>query len=272
MEQVGQGKTPPFSVTRHTPRTRPNVRLRTHSQDSTEASLRADKKIKMEASEKVKPKGKTGALKSEFLYHVTQFLLRQTVFSIDPLASSFKPSFKSPPKATGESAGTFGGVASLGGSSGLGNLMGGANFQVGGVNLGESVKFEGASQSSVHQESLASEHTATLQNQLALTSHMCSQLLYGQNNLIRAVCGHLDRAASQAYPGGGPGGPQMAEHMAALQQYELELEAYYHQLCESYTRVGRNDLASSRAVSCLLVCYLFFTWLLLVRLINRFHY
>ena len=69
MEQVGEvsrGKTPPFSVTRHTPRTRPNVRLRTHSQDSTEASLRADKKIKMEtAGEEVKPKGKTGAVKSK---------------------------------------------------------------------------------------------------------------------------------------------------------------------------------------------------------------
>ena len=64
MEQIGRGKTPPFSVTRHTPRTRPNVRLRTHSQDSTEATLRADKKLKMEANEDtVKAKGK---LKSEF--------------------------------------------------------------------------------------------------------------------------------------------------------------------------------------------------------------
>ena len=66
MEQVGRGKTPPFSVTRHTPRARPNVRLRTHSQDSTEASLRADKKIKMETGEKVKSKSKAGMLKSEF--------------------------------------------------------------------------------------------------------------------------------------------------------------------------------------------------------------
>lgn len=67
MEQVGRGKTPPFSVTRHTPRTRPNVRLRTHSQDSTEATLRADKKLKMEATEDtVKSKRKPETGKSEF--------------------------------------------------------------------------------------------------------------------------------------------------------------------------------------------------------------
>ena len=124
----------------------------------------------------------------------------------------------------------MGGINPMGG-------MGGASFPVGGVNPpGESMKSEDP-QMSFRQESLASEHTTTLQNQLALTSHMCSQLLYGQNNLIRAVCGHLDR--SQANPGGGA---QMAEHVAALQQYELELEAYYHQLCESYARVSRLSL------------------------------
>ena len=113
--------------------------------------------------------------------------------------------------------------------------VGGGSFPMGGVNFtGENAKLD--PQSSFRQESLASEHTATLQNQLALTSHMCSQLLYGQNNLIRAVCGHLDR--SQPNPGGGA---QMADHAAALQQYELELEAYYHQLCESYARVGREN-------------------------------
>lgn len=58
MEQVGHGKTPPFSVTRHTPRTRPNVRLRTQSVDSTEATLRADKKIKMDPNEKMKSKSR----------------------------------------------------------------------------------------------------------------------------------------------------------------------------------------------------------------------
>ena len=112
--------------------------------------------------------------------------------------------------------------------------VGVANFPTSGV--GGSVKLDGTGLSSHGQE----EHTATLQNQLALTSHMCSQLLYGQNNLIRAVCGHLDRS-EQAYPGGQAApqmAPQLAEHMAALQQYELELEAYYHQLCESYLRVS----------------------------------
>ena len=109
--------------------------------------------------------------------------------------------------------------------------VGAANFPSSGV--GGSVKLDSTGLSSPGQ----AEHTATLQNQLALTSHMCSQLLYGQNNLIRAVCGHLDRSA-QAYPSGQVG-PQLAEHMAALQQYELELEAYYHQLCESYLRVSQ---------------------------------
>lgn len=104
--------------------------------------------------------------------------------------------------------------------------VGGASFSVGGAT------FTGGNldpQSSLQQQNLAYENTALLHNQLAFTSHMCSQLLYGQNNLIRAVCGHLDRSQ---------GNPQMAEQVAALQQYEMELEAYYHQLCESYARVS----------------------------------
>lgn len=72
VEQEGRGKTPPFSVTRHTPRARANVRLRTHSVDSTEVTLRAEKKIKIEAEarEKLKAKRKaarTGPLKSKLL-------------------------------------------------------------------------------------------------------------------------------------------------------------------------------------------------------------
>lgn len=59
VEQTGRGKTPPFTVTRHTPRARANVRLRTHSVDSSEATLllRADKKIKIEDEVKAKKKG-----------------------------------------------------------------------------------------------------------------------------------------------------------------------------------------------------------------------
>lgn len=64
IEQVGRGKTPPFSVTRHTPRTRPNVRLRTQSVDSMEATLRADKKIKMDPDQ-VKSKPASTTFKSE---------------------------------------------------------------------------------------------------------------------------------------------------------------------------------------------------------------
>ena len=80
------------------------------------------------------------------------------------------------------------------------------------------------------KDDLLTEHTATLQNQLALTSHMCSQLLQGQNSLIRAVCERLDRPELSA-------GSQMEERMVVLQQYQMELEAYYHQLCSSYAQV-----------------------------------
>ena len=67
IEQMGQGKTPPFSVTRHTPRTRPNVRLRTGSVDSTEASLRSGKKLKMDPDEEtVKSKPTLGPMKSKY--------------------------------------------------------------------------------------------------------------------------------------------------------------------------------------------------------------
>lgn len=148
----------------------------------------------------------------------------------DPLATSFKPSFKppsfkSPPKvakpAVSGSAGfnlgpsldglQFGtsGPGSTGPLGGGANLMG-VPFMPGG--------------------NLTSEHTATLQNQLALTSNMCQQLLYGQNNLIRAVCERLDRQEPHPMP-------RVEEHMAMLQQYQMELEAYYHQLCESYAQV-----------------------------------
>ena len=56
IEESGRGKTPPFSVTRHTPRFRPNVRLRTQSLDSTEITQRADKKIKVDPEDKSKSK------------------------------------------------------------------------------------------------------------------------------------------------------------------------------------------------------------------------
>lgn len=75
---------------------------------------------------------------------------------------------------------------------------------------------------------LFQQHTAILQNQLALTSNMCSQLLQGQNNLIRAVCQRLDHTEFQS---------NTQEQMASMQQYQLELDAYYHQLCESYVQV-----------------------------------
>ena len=67
VEQEGHGKTPPFSVTRHTPRTRANVRLRTHSVDSTEATQCSEKKMKMDGETVKSKKGGRGegAMKSE---------------------------------------------------------------------------------------------------------------------------------------------------------------------------------------------------------------
>lgn len=79
------------------------------------------------------------------------------------------------------------------------------------------------------------EHTMVLQNQLALTSHMCNQLLFGQNNLIRAICDRLDTSRPVVHP-------QVQEHVNMLQQYQLELEAYYHQLCESYGQARAHCL------------------------------
>lgn len=117
------------------------------------------------------------------------------------------------------------------GMSGASPPMGGASPQVGGAKGGAS-ETVGTQASSVPKD--VSEHTATLQNQLALTSHMCSQLLYGQNNLIRAVCERLDRPEV---------GVQMEERMAMLQQYQLELEAYYQQLYASYAQVRRIPLS-----------------------------
>ena len=136
---------------------------------------------------------------------------------LDPLAASFKASFKSspfksPPKKDKTAPGN--------------TTTGAANFTPGvtpgGMQFGPGLppplwgggKLAGASV----------EHTVTLQNQLSLTSHMCQQLLHGQNSLIRAVCGRQDMS-------------QVQEQLAMLQQYQCDLEAYYHQLCESYAQV-----------------------------------
>ena len=78
------------------------------------------------------------------------------------------------------------------------------------------------------------QHMVTLQSQLALTSTMCTQLLDGQNSLIKAVCRRLDQSETQ---------DSTQEQMTGMQQYQLELEAYYHQLCDSYIQVyGSNGL------------------------------
>lgn len=143
------------------------------------------------------------------------------IFSPDPLsAASFKPVF--PPlkevklvPGGGASAGTFGAA------SAPNPPVGGAK----GVGASETV---GTQAPSATPNDLSEQHTVTLQNQLALTSHMCSQLLYGQNNLIRAVCERLDRPELNA---------QVEERMAMLQQYQMELEAYYQQLHASYMQV-----------------------------------
>jgi DNA topoisomerase IA len=98
---------------------------------------------------------------------------------------------------------------------------------------------KGVASETVGTQATPSEHTATLQQQLALTSHMCSQLLYGQNNLIRAVCERLDRPEINA---------QVEDRMAMLQQYQLELEAYYQQLYASYSQVSQSSQLHGYAI------------------------
>ena len=147
------------------------------------------------------------------------------LFYPDPLsAASFKPVFPplkevklAPGGGASMSAGTFGGAR-------------GPNPLVGGAKGGAS-ETVGTQAPSAPPTDLSEQHTVTLQNQLALTSHMCSQLLYGQNNLIRAVCERLDRPELNA---------QVEERMAMLQQYQMELEAYYQKLYTSYTHVRTN--------------------------------
>lgn len=221
VEQIGRGKTPPFSVTRHTPRVRPNVRLRTRSLDSPDATPRADKKMKVDPGVREKSnKTKFGSLKSksEKLSEVGWFVIF-TVLPADSLASSFKASFHAKGAAKGS---TNASKATPKGMSGTnGPSLGGAAL-MGGTGDANQLSFQ-------QRDTLLSEHTATLQNQLALTSSMCNQLLYGQNSLIRAVCERLDHPELH---------PRVQEHMTVLQHYQLELEAYYHQLCESYAQVG----------------------------------
>ncbi len=85
-----------------------------------------------------------------------------------------------------------------------------------------------AHDASATSDSSSHQHMATLQSQLSLTSTMCTQLLEGQNNLIKAVCRRLEQPEVHS---------NTQDQMAAMQQYQLELEAYYHQLCDSYVQV-----------------------------------
>ncbi len=149
-----------------------------------------------------------------------EVVLSHFCITIDPLAASFKSSLKTKhsPKMSKTSNSS--------GNRGL--FLGGASLEGSNVNVGGANPFMGGAPPMSSER----EHTLTLQNQLALTSNMCNQLLYGQNNLIRAVCERLDHPA-EVYP-------QVQERMAMLQNYQLELEAYYHQLCDSYAQVNNR--------------------------------
>ena len=241
IEQMGVNKTlpPPFMVTRHTPRISNNVRPRTTSLDLTLLDRDA-KKIKMEEKPSNEKQRSASMSSPSFLI---PFLM---VVSADPLlkSSGAKPTKKEPAKATKDGA-------LFGNSNDIRFVLGcGADIKnppptngppvftasLGATNMNQSLGASpnvghnwGATSFQQKDSFLSQQHTAILQNQLTLTSSMCSQLLQGQNNLIRAVCQRLDHTEFQS---------NTQEQVAAMQQYQMELEAYYHQLCESYMLVS----------------------------------
>ena len=229
------------------------MRLRTHSQDSIGATQQADKKIKVDPKEKVDSTTRqSGASNSESVLMYSWFLfcfgfclfvcfvlcfLLVFVFSvvvfeffpcyfIDPLAASFKTSFNVKSSDIKKDPNSLKSGDFLSGASLKGNSFGMSGANMDKPLMGRAGNWNGLF---LHKDDILAEHTLTLQNQLALTSNMCNQLLYGQNSLIRAVCDHLSHPELH---------PQVQEHMAMLQQYQLELESYYHQLCASYVQVS----------------------------------
>ena len=74
-------------------------------------------------------------------------------------------------------------------------------------------------------------HASMMYSQLALTSNMCSELLYTQNSLISVMSSHLEMFHYQA---------GIHQHYSALCCYQKELEQYYQDLYRSYSQVSAN--------------------------------
>lgn len=74
--------------------------------------------------------------------------------------------------------------------------------------------------------------TSMLYSQLAMASNMCSELLHTQNNLVGAVCSHLEMIGYQA---------GIQQHQSALFHYQKELEQYYHELYQRYSQVSVKE-------------------------------
>ena len=74
-------------------------------------------------------------------------------------------------------------------------------------------------------------HASMMYSQLALTSNMCSELLYTQNSLISVMSSHLEMFRYQA---------GIHQHYSALCRYQKELEQYYQDLYRSYSQVSAN--------------------------------
>ena len=75
-----------------------------------------------------------------------------------------------------------------------------------------------------------------LQERIGFTSHVCSELLKGQNNLIYALCQYSEdaRQKTSAY-----------DQFIQLQQYHSQLQEYHQKLLSSYHKLSSDDDAKT---------------------------
>lgn len=70
--------------------------------------------------------------------------------------------------------------------------------------------------------------SSMVQNQLAIMTNMCSELLQGQNCLISTLCHRLDNAEARV---------ATQEHMNQLHDYHGQLQLYYENMCQAHAQV-----------------------------------